>query len=155
MRGRTPKLDGDNSFIHNARHYATARFPFGPSTLLSEIVRQNRLAINRAIDPDDIEIGMTVMREMVRRKQSMLICEPFERFYSVPDWSAAWEGLDFSAAIKKQEDVQKELPKLSLLVLGQSKMLKSPDRCKHAFSLSYYAQAKRRLSSQSQDLVQN
>lgn len=76
---------------------------------------------------------MTVNREMVRRKQNTHICEPMERSYNITNWSAAWNGLDFSPAVQEQKKLQDK--KLRLLVLGESKEVKSPDRCKDSFIL--------------------
>jgi hypothetical protein len=70
VRGRVPQLNGDyDASIHNSLHYGTARFQFDPSTPLSEIAYQNRQAIIQALDQKDIDIGMTAIREMVRRRQ--------------------------------------------------------------------------------------
>jgi hypothetical protein len=67
------------------------------------------------------------MREMVRRGQGTHICEPFERSFFVTNWSAAWKGLDFGPAVKAGEN---EASAVKLLVLGESKILDGPDRCK-------------------------
>ncbi|KAL4864684.1 hypothetical protein BDV12DRAFT_200848 [Aspergillus spectabilis] len=126
LRGRHPdmpygKCDG---FIHNSLHYATAHFRIDASTPVSEIAYRNRQAINQALEEKDIEIGMSVTREMVRRGQPIHICEPFERFYSFSNWCGAWRGLDFSSAIGEQ----KERPVVDLLVVGQGNKPGAPRR---------------------------
>jgi hypothetical protein len=133
VRGRVPQLDQDrNAFIHNSIHYGTSRFRIDPSTPLSELAYQNRLAIIQAVDQKDIEIGLTVSREMVRRKQALHICEPLETSFNVTSWTAAWRELDFSAAIKRQDTVEAEQSALKFLVLGEAKELASPSRCKYS-----------------------
>lgn len=137
MRGRVPQLDRDrNGFIHNGLHYSTARFRIDSSTPLSEIAYLNRLAIIQALDQKEIEIGMAVTREMVRRRQRIHICEPFERSFSVTNWSAAWKGLDFSTAIKGDENGKSERTALKMVVLGDSKELGMPGRCKWTLFIS-------------------
>jgi hypothetical protein len=123
VRRRVPKLEGDaaDAFIHNSLHYSTAHFKMEPSTPVAEIAYQNRVALKQALDPKDIEIGMTVVREMVRRGQSQLTCEPFERFYHVSNWSSAWSGLDFSSVVKGQEKGKEGSRRPKLLVLGEGR----------------------------------
>lgn len=130
MRGRLPQLGPDNNaFIHNAVTYATARIQLNASTSLGEIAYQNRQAIIQAMDPKDIEIALVVKREMVRRKQQIHTCEPFERFFNVTNWAGAWRGLDFSAAIKCGPDMKNKSTTLDMLVLGMARPKYAPDRC--------------------------
>lgn len=123
VRGRVPKL-GENAadaFLHNSLHYSTARFKIEPSTPVSEIAYQNRQALKQALDPKDIERSMTVVREMVRRNQSIVICEPFERFYHVTSWTSAWRVLDFSSVVKRKEGGEVVSRRPKLLVLGEGR----------------------------------
>jgi hypothetical protein len=117
----------NDSFIHNSLHYATAHFRIDASTPVSEIAYQNRQAIKQALDEKDIDIGMSVTREMVRRGQSIHICEPFQRSYHISNWCGAWNGLDFSSTIKEG----KERAAVKLLVVGQGNKPGAPRRCKH------------------------
>jgi hypothetical protein len=73
------------------------------------------------MDPKDIEIGMTVVREMVRRGQSILNCEPFGRSFNVMNWTSAWRPLDFSSVVKGQEKVKEGSRRPKLLVLGEGR----------------------------------
>ena len=121
VRRRVPKLEGDtaDAFIHNSLHRSTARFKMEPSTLVTEMAYQNRLALKQALDPKYIEIGMTVVREKVRRGQSSsLTCEPFERLYHVTNWTSAWRPSDFSSVVKGQEKAKDGSRRPKLLVLG-------------------------------------
>jgi hypothetical protein len=132
VRRRVPKLQEDaaDAFIHNSLHYCTAHFEMDPSTPVSEIAFQNRLALKQAMDPTDIEIGMTVVREMVRRGQSMLTCEPFERFHHVSNWTAAWKPLDFSSVVKGKDSTKEDSRRPKLLVFGEGRESpSSPGRC--------------------------
>ena len=132
VRRRVPKLEGDaaDSFIHNSMHYSTARFKMDPSTPVSQIAYENRRAIKQALDPKDIVIGMTVVREMVRRGQVNMTREPFERSLHVTNWTAAWRSLDFSPVVKGQEKVQEASRRPKLLVLGEAKVSRRPvGRC--------------------------
>ncbi|KAL2674174.1 hypothetical protein Neosp_012621 [[Neocosmospora] mangrovei] len=135
LRGRVPGLwddDGDR-FIHNALHYATSNFKISASTPLDEIALHNRQAINKALERSEIEVGLAALRDVSKRRQVMLICEPFEKLYSVSNWCGAWKGIDFSAAEKEPQ--MKREHAWDMIVLGQSKLAKSPTRCKLAPSL--------------------
>jgi hypothetical protein len=116
-------LEGDNAdaFIHNSLHCSTAHFKMEPSTTVAEIAYQNRLALKQALSPKDIEISMTVVREMVRLGQGILTCEPFERSYHVANWSSAWRPLDFSSVVKGQEKVKEGSRRPKFLVLGEGR----------------------------------
>ncbi|CEL03438.1 hypothetical protein ASPCAL04592 [Aspergillus calidoustus] len=132
LRGRHPDLPIGESdgFIHNSLHYATARFRINASTPVSEIAYWNRQAIIQALREEDIDIGMSVTREMVRRGQPIHICEPFERFYSISNWCGAWKGLDFRGAVAVEEHGQEErtLLDVDMLVVGQGNKRGAPRR---------------------------
>ncbi|KAJ9132457.1 Chloramphenicol acetyltransferase-like domain protein [Pleurostoma richardsiae] len=131
LRGRIPQLSDPatrQAFVHNSLHYATARFRFGPSTPVSEIAYRNRQAIKQALDQKDIELGLTVIREMVRRGQPIHICEPFERSFNVTNWCPAWREVDFSAALEGGKKDAREGRELKLLVVGQGTELHTPSR---------------------------
>jgi hypothetical protein len=134
VRGRHPDLPFGESdgFIHNSLHYATAHFRIDASTPVSEIAYRNRQAINQALNEEDIDIGMSVTREMVRRGQPIHICEPFERFYSISNWCGAWKGLDFrgAVAVKGPELEERTLLDVDMLVVGQGNKPGAPRRCK-------------------------
>ncbi len=66
---------------------------------------------------------------MVKRGQPILICEPCDRSYNVSNWTAAWKGLDFDVALKKQENGTNKSTPMKLLVLGESLEARSPHRC--------------------------
>ncbi|RSL73023.1 hypothetical protein CEP53_000856 [Fusarium sp. AF-6] len=128
LRGRVPGLwddDGDR-FIHNALHYATANFKISASTPLHEIALHNRKAINKALERSEIEVGLAALRDVSKRRQVMLICEPFEKLYSVSNWCGAWKGIDLSVA--EEEPQVKSEQGWDMLVLGQSRLAKSPGR---------------------------
>ncbi|WAO95472.1 Hypothetical protein NCS54_01309500 [Fusarium falciforme] len=128
LRRRVPGLwddDGDR-FIHNALHYATANFKISATTPLHEIALHNRKAINKALERSEIEVGLAALRDVSKRRQFMLICEPFEKLYSVSNWCGAWKGIDFSAA--ETEPQAKREHAWDMLVLGQSRPAKSPTR---------------------------
>jgi hypothetical protein len=116
-------------------HFGTAHFQIDASTPVSEIAYLNRQAIIQSLDQRDIEIGLTVTREMIRRGQSTHICEPFERSYSISNWCGAWKGLDFGSATKGAKKEGKEPTELKMFVLGQGKELKAPGRCKYCLPL--------------------
>jgi hypothetical protein len=99
------------------------------STPLSEITYHTRTAIIEATNPQDIGISIAVMREMVRRGQSTLIVRPFEKLYFVTNWSAAWRGLDFSPAVKKDEKTRDAGAPLKAFVFGHSGEANKPQRC--------------------------
>ncbi|KAG5969879.1 hypothetical protein E4U55_001934 [Claviceps digitariae] len=88
-----------------------------PTTPASDIAYANRQAVQQGLDPRDIELGMAVMREMVRKGQASIVCEPFDRCYHVSNWCAAWKDVDFGPAVKKEK---KGGGKPKMLVLGQS-----------------------------------
>ena len=134
MRGRIPVLQQENSsgYIHNSAHYATARFRYTPSTSIGEIAYLNRQALIRAIDPKDAEIGLTVVKEMVRRGQRNLACEPFERFFHVTSWCVAWKGLDFTSVGETREERSLN-PASDLLVMGSGAPRDLPLRCEQHF----------------------
>lgn len=133
VRGRTPVLPPDESdgFIHNALHYATSNFKISPTTPLREIVLLNRKAIQEALEPAAIEDGILALREISKSKQVMLICEPHQKLYSVSNWGATWQGIDFSSAVAEDQDMSQGRPEL--LVLGQSRTKKAPGRCEYIF----------------------
>lgn len=108
----------------------------GPSTPLSELAYQNRLAHNSALDKKYIDISLVVTREMVRRGQGSHVCEPFDHSFHFTSWNAAWRGLDFSPALKEPVEGggDRTLPKL--FVMGLGKVEGGPDRCKR-LSTSY------------------
>ncbi|EEU37513.1 uncharacterized protein NECHADRAFT_86403 [Fusarium vanettenii 77-13-4] len=125
LRGRVPGLwddDGDR-FIHNALHYATSNLKISASTPLHEIALSNRQAINKALERSEIEVGLAALRDVSKRRQVMLICEPFEKLYSVSNWCGAWKGIEFSAA-EKEPQVKREHA-WDMLVLGQKPRISS------------------------------
>ena len=132
MRGHIPQLSGPKAegFIHNALQYATASFPFNPSTSLAEIAWQNRQAINECFDEKEIARGIGIGREAVRRGQSQHICDPFHRSYHVTNWCKAWNDVDLSAAVKEDAREGGEGNKLKMLVLGETGERTTPRRCK-------------------------
>lgn len=132
VRGRIPQLSAPerDGFIHNGMTYATARFRLEPSTPVSEIAYLNRKAVNESTKPEEVDITLAVMREMVRRGQVMHTCEPMEKSYSVTNWCGAWKGIDWSKAAKRGENEADESEKMDILILGQGGELKTPRRCK-------------------------
>ncbi|KAG6002306.1 hypothetical protein E4U21_003257 [Claviceps maximensis] len=122
LRRQVPKLGPEQSagFIHNALRVSTARFRMDPTTPARDMAYANRKAIERSLDPKEIELDMAVMREMVRIRQPSLICEPCERFYHVSNWCAAWRDVDFSPAVDKQKGRSGAETKPRFCVLGQS-----------------------------------
>ncbi len=78
---------------------------------------------------DEIEIGLAIIREMVRRGQRMHICEPFERSFFISNWTAAWRDLDVSLVISGAKE-GKGNTKPKFLVLGSSREMGIPLRCK-------------------------
>ncbi|PSR84136.1 hypothetical protein BD289DRAFT_409962 [Coniella lustricola] len=129
MRNRIPSLLGQRAegYIHNALIYSSARFPIDQSTPISEIAYRNRQSINEVLQDDSIEIELAVIREMVRRGQTMHNCEVFEHSYSISNWASAWKDLDFSPAIWGSEKGTVDArPKF--LVFGGSQLKMSPKR---------------------------
>ena len=100
---------------------------------VSEIAYLNRQAVNEAMRPEDVDIGLAVMREMVKRGQAIHTCEPFEKAYAVTNWCGAWKGVDFTNAVKRGEKQGDEVRKLDMLILGQGAEHKTPKRCKLRF----------------------
>ncbi|KAL6912509.1 hypothetical protein FSST1_010269 [Fusarium sambucinum] len=78
LRDRIPELKGEKGegFIHNAVHYATANFAVNPSTPLSEIALQSRIAVNKALGQEDIQAGVKTLPEVAKSGQLMLISAP-------------------------------------------------------------------------------
>ncbi|KAF4448999.1 hypothetical protein F53441_7649 [Fusarium austroafricanum] len=121
LRDRIPELKAEKGegFIHNAVHYATANFTISPSTPLHEIVLQNRTAVNKALEPTDIQAGVNMLREVAKSRQLMLICEPHHKLYSSSNWSGAWQEIDFTKAAPEYYDTTSYHKEL--VVLGESK----------------------------------
>ncbi|CEI68012.1 unnamed protein product [Fusarium venenatum] len=121
VRDRIPELKGEKGegFIHNAVHYATANFAINPSTPLSDIALQNRIAVSKALGEADIQAGVKTLREVAKSGQLMLICEPHHKLYSSSNWSGAWQGVDFTKATPDSYD--KTSYKKEMVVLGESK----------------------------------
>ncbi|KAJ4252778.1 hypothetical protein NW762_010684 [Fusarium torreyae] len=128
LRGRIPELEAEkgDGYIHNALHYATTNFAVSPSTPLHEIALQNRKSVTKALEPTDIEAGVSTLRELAKYGQVMLICEPHHKLYAASNWCGAWQGIDFSKAAPKSYTAKNE--KKELLVIGQSKVARSPGR---------------------------
>jgi hypothetical protein len=99
-------------------------------TPLSEIAYHTRTAIIEATSPRDIGISIAVAQEMVRRRQTNHIIRPFEKSYFVTNWSAAWRGLDFSTAVRKDEKERDAGAPVTAFVLGDSGIASKPQRCK-------------------------
>jgi hypothetical protein len=120
VRNRIPTLSGPNAdaYIHNALNLISLRFKVNSSTPLSELAYYNRKCINDSIVAEEIERNMAISIEAVRRGQSCHVCEPFERSFSVTNWSSAWRGLDFSPASTHPAGKEGEKPKM--MVLGHS-----------------------------------
>lgn len=135
MRGRIPQLSSParEGYIHNGMTYATSRYRHSRSAPVSDIAYLNRQAVNEAMMPEDVDIGLAVMREMVKRGQVMHTCEPFEKSYSVTNWCGAWKGVNFTNAVERGEKQGDETRKLDMLILGQGAELKAPKRCKLPF----------------------
>lgn len=116
-------------------HYATANFAIKPSTELDEIALQNRIAVNKALEEPDIKAGVSTLRELAKANQVMLICEPHHKLYSSSNWSGSWLGIDFTKAAPKSYDLSSY--RKEMVVLGQSKTLKAPLRCKDTVMLRF------------------
>lgn len=104
------------------------------STPLSELLYHHRQARLDALDPNDIERTLAVMREIARLKRTFLICEPFESVCFISSWTAAWKGIDFGVAMKtstmeKEEHTTKEKKRTEMLVLGETILPNTPARC--------------------------
>ncbi|CAK7211029.1 hypothetical protein SCUCBS95973_000991 [Sporothrix curviconia] len=134
LRGRTPKLSGPEAggFLHNAMAHSSSRFHLSKETPLHEIASQNRKGINEMLTPEGTEIHLAIVREMVRRKQTLHTCEPFEKSYSITSWSAAWKDVDFSPAVvgySSLEKTQQEAhPVPELFVCGRGGEKTTPRR---------------------------
>ncbi|KAM0543811.1 hypothetical protein ACHAPJ_012118 [Fusarium lateritium] len=128
VRGRIPELEAEkgDGYIHNALHFATTNFTISPFTRLHEIALQNRKAITKALEPTDIEAGVSTLREIAKHGQVMLICEPHHKLYAASNWCGAWRGIDFSKAAPKSYTSREDMKEL--LVIGQSKVARSPGR---------------------------
>ncbi|EEY15369.1 conserved hypothetical protein [Verticillium alfalfae VaMs.102] len=130
LRGRVPQLlsPARNGYIHNALIYASSRYRHSRSTSVGEIAYLNRQAVNETLTTKGIDVGLAVMREMVKRGQSTHICEPFEKSYAVTNWCGAWKDVDFTNAAKTREKQGDETRPLGLLVLGHGGERKTPKR---------------------------
>ncbi|KAF5027124.1 hypothetical protein F66182_750 [Fusarium sp. NRRL 66182] len=129
LRGRIPELEAEKGegFVHNSLHYATASFRISPCTPLREIAFQNRKAVIKGLQQEDIEAGQRVLCKVAKSGQSMLICEPHHRVYNVSNWCRAWQGIDFSiAAVTPNSDANETREPL---VLGQGRPLRNMGRC--------------------------
>jgi hypothetical protein len=136
-----PQLQGPkaDAFIHNSISYAATRFRIDSSTPISEIAYHLRKATIEALQPQEMEASMAIIRELTRRGQSIHICEPLDRSYNISSWSGAWKGIDFAcAAIKDtaaatgEEAVgaEKNVPKPEMMVLGSAAWRGQFQRCK-------------------------
>lgn len=136
VRGRVPQLlsPARDGYIHNALIYATSRYRHSRSTSVGEIAYLNRQAVNEALTTKGSDIGLAVMREKVKRGQSLHICEPFEKSYGVTNWCGAWKGVDFTNAVKTGEKQGGKTRPLDMLVLGFGGERKTPKRCEWPFS---------------------
>ncbi|EGY16602.1 hypothetical protein VD0002_g4359 [Verticillium dahliae] len=130
LRGRVPQLlsPARDGYIHNALIYATSRYRHSRSTSVGEIAYLNRQAVNEALTTKGSDIGLAVMREKVKRGQSLHICEPFEKSYGVTNWCGAWKGVDFTNAVKTGEKQGGKTRPLDMLVLGFGGERKTPKR---------------------------
>ncbi|CAK7217752.1 hypothetical protein SBRCBS47491_003277 [Sporothrix bragantina] len=134
LRGRVPKLSGPEAggFLHNGMAHASCHFRMSKKTPLHEIANLNRQAINEILTPEGTEIHLAIAREMVRRKQTLHICEPFEKSYSITSWPAAWKDIDFLPAVEGYsalEKPQQEALKVpELFVFGRGGEKKTPHR---------------------------
>ncbi|KAH7240766.1 Aldehyde/histidinol dehydrogenase [Fusarium redolens] len=128
LRDRILELQGERGegYVHNAVHYATAKFAIKPETQLDEIALQNRIAVNEALKESDIKAGVSTLREVAKAGQVMLICEPHHKLYSSSNWSGSWQGIDFTKAAPASYDLTSH--RKEMVVLGQSKTLKAPMR---------------------------
>ncbi|KAK3325017.1 hypothetical protein B0H66DRAFT_547248 [Apodospora peruviana] len=131
LRGRIPELAEESKwrgFLHNSLVYATAHFRYYPAIPLGDIARLNREAITGALEKDEVDVRLAVTREMVRRKQGILICEPFEKLLSISNWTPAWRGLDFTPALMvSAKEARGEKP-LKLMVIGRGGEASGPGR---------------------------
>jgi hypothetical protein len=147
VRGRIPQLVSDEQrygFLHNALCPGTARIQVDSSTPASEIAYTSRKIINEATEPGskDIELGIAVIREMVRRGQPTHICEPFNRSYGTTNWCAAWRGLDLSCGTGTTSSSAGNATDgvvTKMMVIGQSVEVKSPDRCGFLFLTTLFS----------------
>lgn len=74
-----------------------------------------------------MEIGAVVVREMVRRGQSMHTCEPWDTSYFVSNWCGLWRRLDFGSAVLGEKREPGAAP--NFLVLGRGNVPGGPLRC--------------------------
>jgi hypothetical protein len=84
--------------------------------------------VTEALEESDIKAGVKTLRELAKANQVMLICEPHHKLYSSSNWSGAWQGIDFTKAAPKSYGLSSH--RKEMVVLGQSKTLKAPLRCK-------------------------
>ncbi|CAK7200044.1 hypothetical protein SEUCBS139899_002732 [Sporothrix eucalyptigena] len=134
LRGRFSSMTGPavGGFLHNGMAHASSRFHMTKKTPLSEIASHNRHAIDEVLTPEGAEVHLAIAREMVRRKQTLHICEPFERSYSITSWPAAWKDLDFSPAVVGYSELEKSQQEThkppELFVIGRGGERKTPHR---------------------------
>ncbi|KAL7784617.1 hypothetical protein V8C37DRAFT_413278 [Trichoderma ceciliae] len=109
LRGRHPCLPEDHHYLHNALVFCVYHAAISRSKPpASELAYRNRLAVLDATQPEKIERGLAVSRELFTNKISMHICEPWGFSYSTTNWCNAWHGIDFSvASVKKTGEIVK------------------------------------------------
>jgi hypothetical protein len=123
-----PSLSSPNNcagFVHNGLVIGTARFRHDPSTTITEIAVRNRKAVVKALEPEEIEKSLCVIREMTKRGQNLHVCEPLEKSYLVANWTGAWKELDFSAVAIGEGRARKT----GAFVVGQGLQHNTPHRC--------------------------
>ncbi|KAK4099721.1 hypothetical protein N658DRAFT_508539 [Parathielavia hyrcaniae] len=137
LRGRIPALstpEAQAGYLHNGLVHATSRFRYDPSMPAMEIARLNRAAVTGVIDdPATVDVLCAVIREQHRRRQPILICEPFERSYHVTTWASAWRDLDFRPALAAGAKKARERRKLRLIVQGDGQAPGVPMRFGSSF----------------------
>lgn len=113
------------------------------STPASEVAYASRKMITEATitNPKDLEVGMVVVREMVRRGQITHVCELFDKSYGATNWCSAWKGLDLRCG----GDGGDSDGGVKMLVIGEGSEVKSPRRCE--FLLFFYTLIPRRVRS--------
>ncbi|KAL8381955.1 hypothetical protein RB595_005962 [Gaeumannomyces hyphopodioides] len=138
LRGRIPELPrGSPSYVHNAIAYGFAHLgKVHRSSSLAEMAYRHRLAVLQMSEPEAIESGLDMIHHYVNHgNKAPMLGDPGDRPYIVSNWTAAWKGLDFSAALARDEPVAEKTAPVKdgqqprrLLVLGRAHTRDTPLR---------------------------
>lgn len=73
---------------------------------MSEIARQNRLAVNEAITPKNVERSFAVTKGLREANDAVMMIERGWTSMAVTNWCGAWRGTDFSPVVVRKKEAK-------------------------------------------------